>query len=302
MPSHVSRGGSAARRSAGKARKSAVPQEGKALPQGPEAAVKGDKVPSKDRETVVKGKAYPRGPETAVKAGKVSAKRPATVVKEKVLPKGPEPVVKPSVRPPEEPSLLDKLTGLPGAMADSALRFVTKTTDMPLRVGKALFLKPEQADMMKEAGQAIKELREVAGLTRDELSDALDLQDHSLLAAVENGAATLSFELILRLAAVLARHDPVPVVLKFTRTYKPELWEILHNWGLGLWTLQFEREREFINIFRRHDAARKLSDEGFAKVLEFTRSAFDMSLHFIAEQENVEDEELDDEALAADED
>ncbi len=182
-------------------------------------------------------------------------------------------------------------------MADSALRFVSKTTDVPLRVGKALFLKSEQADMMKDAGQTLKELREVAGLTRDELSDALDLQDHSLLAAVENGTATLSFELILRLAAVLARHDPVPVVLKFTRTYKPDLWEILHNWGVGRWTLQFEREREFINIFRRHDAARKLSDEGFAKVLEFTRSAFDMSLHFIAEQEDVQDEEFDDETL-----
>ena len=283
MPSHPNRGGNAARRSAGKAKRAAAPQEGKILPQGPETAVKDRKAPPKGPETPIKRKVSPKGPETAIKR--------------KVSPKGPKTAVQPVARPPEEPSLLDKLTGLPGAMADSALRFVSKTTDMPLRVGKALFLKPEQADMMKEAGQALKELREVAGLTRDELSDALDLQDHSLLAAVENGAATLSFELILRLAAVLARHDPIPVVLKFTRTYKPELWGILNKWGPGLWTLQFEREREFINIFRRHDAARKLSDEGFAKVLEFTRSAFDMSLHFIAEQENVEDEEFDDEIL-----
>jgi hypothetical protein len=49
--------------------------------------------------------------------------------------------------------------------------------------------------------------------------------------------------------------------------------------------LQFEREREFINIFRRHDDARTLSDEGFQKVLEFTRQSFEMSLHFIEEQE-----------------
>jgi transcriptional regulator with XRE-family HTH domain len=196
-----------------------------------------------------------------------------------------------------EESLIDKLTGLPGAMADSAFRFVSRTTDMPLKVGKALFLKQSQADMMKEAGHTLKELREVAGLTRDELSEALELKDRSLLEAVENGTATLSFELILRLAAVLARHDPVPVVLKFTRTYKPELWETAEDWGLGRWTLQFEREREFINIFRRHDAARQLSDEGFFKVLEFTRTAFEMSLHFIAEQEKVEDKELNDNQL-----
>lgn len=159
---------------------------------------------------------------------------------------------------------------------------------MPLRVGKALFLRPEQAERMKEAGLMLKDLREVAGLTRDELGEALDLKDHSLIEAVENGTAILSFELILRLAAVLARHDPIPVVFKFTRTYNPDLWNILDDWGIGRLTLHFERERQFINIFRRHDAARKLSNEGFAKVLAFTQTAFEMSLHFIAEQEDVD--------------
>ena len=57
--------------------------------------------------------------------------------------------------------------------------------------------------------------------------------------------------------------------------------------------LHFEREREFINVYRRHDAARKLSDEGFEKVLDFTRAAFETSLYFVAESENVEDEEAD---------
>lgn len=197
-------------------------------------------------------------------------------------PKKPQQIDRPTPEANNDSSLIKKLTGLPGAMADSAFRFVAKTTDVPLRVGKALLLNPEQVEMMKEAGQTIKELREVAGLTRDQLSDAVDLKDHSLLEAVENGTATLSFDLILRLAAVLARHDPVPVIMKFTRTYKPELWEIVEHWGLGRWTLQFEREREFINIFRRHDAARKLSDESFAEVLKFTQAAFEMALHFAA--------------------
>ena len=78
-----------------------------------------------------------------------------------------------------------------------------------------------------------------------------------------------------------------------TRTYNPTIWRILDDWGVGRLSLQIERERQFINIFRRHDAARKLSDEGFAHVLAFTRSAFDMALHFVAEQEGVEDKEVD---------
>jgi hypothetical protein len=111
---------------------------------------------------------------------------------------------------------------------------------------------------------------------------------------VENGTATLSFELILRLAAVLARNDPVPVILKFTRTYNPDLWKLLEDWGLGRLTLHFEREREFINIFRSHDAARKLGDAGFAEVLKFTRAAFEMALHFVMEREKVADQETED--------
>src|SRR5690606_23759140 len=47
-----------------------------------------------------------------------------------------------------------------------------------------------------------------------------------------------------------------------------------------------ERERQFINIYRSQDKARELSDEGFNRVLEFTRQAFNLSLHFIGEQED----------------
>jgi transcriptional regulator with XRE-family HTH domain len=198
---------------------------------------------------------------------------------------------------PEEDSLIKRITSIPGAMADSAIRIVSKTTDVPLRIGKALFLGPEQAEMMKEAGSTLKDLREVAGLTRVELSEALDLRDHSLIEAVENGTAILSFELVLRLAALLARHDPIPVILKFTRSYNPDLWKLLEDWGLGRLSLHFERERRFINVYRRHDAARQLSDEGFEKVLDFTRAAFEMALHFIAEQEQLKDRLLSDAEL-----
>ncbi|PKN60493.1 MAG: hypothetical protein CVU53_02815 [Deltaproteobacteria bacterium HGW-Deltaproteobacteria-11] len=134
--------------------------------------------------------------------------------------------------------------------------------------------------MMQETGACLKDLREMAGLTRSELSEAVDLSDQSLLEAVENGAATLSFELILRLAAVLARHDPVPFIIRFTRTYNPEIWGMLEKWGIGRIPVHLERERQFINIYRSQDAARKLSEEGFARLLHFTRSTFEMALHF----------------------
>ncbi len=177
--------------------------------------------------------------------------------------------------------VIDRLASLTG----SALRFGVRATDTSMRVGRALINSQDQLRAMLTAGQSLKDIREVAGLTLSEMSEALDLRDKSVLEAIENGTATLSFELILRLAALIARNDPIPFILRTTRNYNPEVWQVLNDWGVGRLPLQFEREREFINIFRRHDDARNLSDEGFRKVLDFTRQSFEMSLHFVEEQE-----------------
>ncbi|PXX88743.1 transcriptional regulator [Marinobacter vulgaris] len=178
-------------------------------------------------------------------------------------------------------SLIDRIAGFTG----SALRFAAKSTDTSRKVGRALMNSQDQLRMMLAAGNSLKDIREVAGLTRAEMSEALNLKDKSVLEAIENGTTTLSFELILRLAALIARNDPIPFILRTTRNYNPEVWRILNDWGVGRLPLQFERERQFINIFRSHDDARTLSDEGFQKVLEFTRQSFEMSLHFIEKQE-----------------
>ncbi len=199
-------------------------------------------------------------------------------------PEVPAPVV-------ESSSLVGRLTRLPGVVADTVtdtLRKVTQTAETPWRVGKALLLSPEQAEAMKEAGEYLRDLRLVAGLTLDDLNAALDLKDQPLLAAVEKGTAALSFDLILRLAAVLARRDPVPVAMRLARIYRPELWQILEDWGVGRLSLQYERERQFINLYRRHDLARALSDPGFAEVLAFTRNAFEMALRLVAAQEGLD--------------
>ena len=183
--------------------------------------------------------------------------------------------------PDEERSLI-----LQGAsLAAKTFRLAAKAGYSSVKVGKALLLSSSgNTKLMQETGAYLKDVREIAGLTQNELTEALHLSDQSLLAAVEKGTATLSFELILRLSALLARHDPVPFIIKFTRTYDPEIWDILERWGIGHIPVHFEREREFINIYREHDAARKLTDKDFEKVLQFTRAAFGMALHFVSEQ------------------
>jgi transcriptional regulator with XRE-family HTH domain len=167
-------------------------------------------------------------------------------------------------------------------MTSTAMKLVSKGAMVSEMVGKAVLNSPERVKMISDAGAYLKDLREVAGLTRKDVSRTIQLADESFLAAVENGTATLSFELILRMAALLARHDPIPFIIKLTRTYNPEVWEILEKWGMGRLPVQLERERQFINIYRGHDRARKLSDEDFLRVLAFTRSAFEMALDFSA--------------------
>jgi transcriptional regulator with XRE-family HTH domain len=172
-------------------------------------------------------------------------------------------------------SLADRLTELVEHAAAGALRLVVETGGREV----AAWL-PEATELRQEAGDYLRELRELAGLTIGELSDAIEVRDLSLLEAVEAGTASLSFELVLRLAAILARHDPVPFVSRMVRSYNPVLWQLLEEWGIGRLPLQLAREREFVNILRSHDEARALSDEDFEQVLEFTRSAFGTSLHF----------------------
>jgi hypothetical protein len=75
---------------------------------------------------------------------------------------------------------------------------------------------------------------------------------------------------------------------------KPKLWEVLEGWGLDGLPLKIERERRFINIYKRRDAARQLSSEGYEKVLAFTQEAFELALHFVAELENEVNHEFDD--------
>ena len=123
-------------------------------------------------------------------------------------------------------------------------------------------------------------MREAAGLSLKEVGEAINLKDPTLLELVEGGKVALPFEVILRLASVLGRNDPISFVMRFTRSYNPDTWQTLERLGIGRLAVQAGREREFANIYRASDAARRLDDEEFTAVLAFVRAAFDLALTF----------------------
>lgn len=102
----------------------------------------------------------------------------------------------------------------------------------------------------------LRDLRQAAGLTLDDLGRALGVDDPSFMGLVEAGKVGLPLELILRLTAVLGRNDPVGFALQMTRAYNPTLWKALAAVGAGPLLVQAGRKREFANIYRSHDAAR----------------------------------------------
>ena len=166
------------------------------------------------------------------------------------------------------------------AWADSVLGVAGAAADLSIGAAKALLVKPGQRAAVGKAGALLRRMREAAGLSIGEVAEAIDLEDPALLELVETGRIALPFEIVLRLASVLGRNDPVPFVMRLTRSYNPELWRTLERLGIGRLAVQAGREREFANIYRANDAARGLSDEEFAAALAFTRQAFELALAF----------------------
>jgi transcriptional regulator with XRE-family HTH domain len=163
---------------------------------------------------------------------------------------------------------------------DSVLGIAGAAAEITMDTAKVLLPKPGQREMLEKAGAVLRKLREAAGLSLGEVGAAIDLSDPSLLELVENGKIVLPFEIILRLASVLGRNDPISFVMRFTRLYNPEIWQTLEKLGIGRLALQAGREREFVNLYRANDAARELSDEDFSAVLGFTKAAFEMAMAF----------------------
>lgn len=143
-----------------------------------------------------------------------------------------------------------------------------------------------RASAMREAGAFLKDAREVAGLSVNELSRALELKDSELIDNVEMGNAMLPFDIVLRLASLIARHDPIPFILKFLRTYNPALEKHLDKLGVSKVPRHFERERRLINIYRKRDALREMSDEVFDRIVHYQERSLDLALQIIEEEKS----------------
>ena len=147
-------------------------------------------------------------------------------------------------------------------------------------------ISPERLSAMADAGNFLRDAREVAGLNLQELATALGLSDTELLEEVEQGRATLPFDMILRVAALIARHDPIPFILNFLRTYNPALEKRLDYWGITALPKQYERERRFVNLVRQHDTLRDMSDAEFDRFIGYQGSAINLTLEVMASEKN----------------
>lgn len=186
------------------------------------------------------------------------------------------------VAPKDNKSLLTLARDL-RSWTDFVLGIANTAADLSFRVATSKLTKPSQRAAVEKAGGLFRDLREGAGLTLGDIGRAINLKDTSLLEQVEGGKVGLPFEIILRLAGVLGRNDPIPVALKLTRSYNPKLWATLEGLGIGKLAVQAGREREFANLYRASDAARQLNDEEFAAALRFVKASFEAALVFRAE-------------------
>lgn len=191
----------------------------------------------------------------------------------------------------KESSLLGSLMKLTGQVAGNTLDIARNTATMTAMFGEnwlrnALMnsLEPERLEAMAEAGRFLRDAREMAGLSLKELGDSLGLADDSVLQDVESGESIMPLELMLRSAALLARHDPIPFLIKFMRTYNPALEERLEQWGVLTLPKNFERERRFVNIYRQHDVLRGLTDEEHDRFIEYMNSSTDLVLNVMLKE------------------
>jgi transcriptional regulator with XRE-family HTH domain len=184
---------------------------------------------------------------------------------------------------PLDPSAVASLARQVRSWTDSVLGIAGTAADVSISAAKALLPKPEQRAALEKSGRTLRNLREAAGLSVSEVGRAIDLSDPALLELVESGKLALPFEITLRLASVLGRNDPISFIMRFTRTYNPDVWRTLERLGIGRLAVQVARERELANIYRGSDVARRLSDEDFAAVLAFTRQAFELAVAFRGE-------------------
>lgn len=182
-------------------------------------------------------------------------------------------------------SILNSLMKLTSQVAGGTIDMAKNTATMTAMFGDGWLrgallntFEPERLEAMAEAGHFLHDARETAGLSLKDLGDSLGLSDSTVLEEVESGQSILPLELMLRSAALLARHDPIPFLIKFMRTYNPALEQKLEKWGVLTLPKHYERERRFTNIYRQHDVLRELSDEQHERFIQYMDSSLALVL------------------------
>lgn len=188
-------------------------------------------------------------------------------------------------------SLLAGLMRFTGQVAGGTLEIARHTATMTAMFGEGWLrntllnsFEPERLEAMADAGRFLRDARETAGLSLKELADSLGVSDKSVLEDVESGEKIMPLELVLRSASLLARHDPVPFLIKFLRTYNPQLEQVLEQWGVMALPRQYERERRFVNLYRQHDVLRTLSDEEHERFISYIDGAAQLVLNVMVKE------------------
>jgi transcriptional regulator with XRE-family HTH domain len=191
-------------------------------------------------------------------------------------------------------TLLESLVKLTGQVAGGTLDLARNTATLTAMFGETWArntlmnrLEPERLEAMAEAGRFLREARELAGLSIKELADSLDMSDRQVLEEIESGRSIMPLELMLRSAALLARHDPIPFMIKFMRTYNPALEKTLEQWGVLALPRQYERERRFVNLVRQHDVLRTLSDDEYERFIHYMESSSSLVLDVMLKEKEV---------------
>lgn len=188
-------------------------------------------------------------------------------------------------------SLLESLMKLTGQVAEGTFDLARNTAAMTAMFGENWLrgtllkqLEPERLEAMSEAGRFLRDARETAGISIKEMADMLDISDGHVLEDIESGETIMPLELMLRSASLLARHDPIPFLIKFMRTYNPALEQTLEQWGVMALPRQFERERRFVNLVRQHDDMRALSDDEYDRFIEYMDSSCQLVLNVMLKE------------------
>ncbi|MEP1472239.1 MAG: helix-turn-helix transcriptional regulator [Halieaceae bacterium] len=191
----------------------------------------------------------------------------------------------------QQDSLFSALRKLTGQVAGGTLEIARTTATMTAMFGETWLrnalvntLEPERLEAMAEAGRFLRDAREMAGISLKDLADSLGMADKAMLEDVESGESILPLETMLRATALLARHDPIPFLLKFMRTYNPQLEKTLEQWGVMALPKHFERERRFVNIYRQHDFLRALTDEEHDRFIDYMQSSTNLVIEVMEKE------------------